>query len=302
MITSNNPPIDRSVAVFAHNEAANIGACLSALQASGLGRNDRIHVLINGATDSTEAVVRRRAKEDKRIYPIVIKLGDKANAWSYYVNRLPAPNARLHVFVDGDVRVSPRAMVAIDTTLEKYPEALAAATLPRNGRSSMRWSRRIQREHGMPGNFYVLKGTTLARIRKLNVFMPVGLVGDDPFLRWLLLNDFSPSGPARLSRIRPVPDAYFDYDSIPVRGLGALVARQLRYQIRDLQMNLLKRHLARFGLAAMPRRIDALYASATPMQALRGRFAIRKVAFLYTYLKVRGQRSRPETGPPWYEA
>lgn len=305
MSKANKRTVERSVAVFAHNEAENIGACLSALQESGLGSNDRIHVLINGATDDTEAVVRRWAKEDGRICPVIIALGDKANAWSYYVNRLPAPDAHLHVFVDGDVRVSPGAISAIEASLAKHPEALAAATLPRSGRTSLRWSRRILREHGMPGNFYALRGQTLAKIRSLNVFMPVGLIGDDPFLRWLLLNDFSPSGPAKRSNIRPVPDAHFDYDSIAVKGFGglrALVVRQLRYQVRDLQMNLLKKHLSCFGLSALPRRIDTLYDSATPLLALRGQFALRKIAFLYTYFRIRNHRSRSKTGPTWYEA
>ncbi len=298
-------PAPRSVAVFAHNEASHIGACLAALQASGLGPDDRIHVLINGSNDDTGAVVARLAAEDARIRPVFIALGDKANAWSYYVNRLAAPDARLHVFVDGDVRVSAGSIQAIEATLDQHAEALAASTLPRGGRSARRWSERILREHGMPGNFYALTGDTLARIRALDVSMPVGLIGDDPLLRWLLLNDFTPNGPVERSRIRPVPGAHFDYESIPManlRGLRTLFARQMRYQLRDLQMNLLTRHLKSFGLAAMPRRVESLYGQATPMLALKGRFKLRKIAFLYTYLRVRGHRARPETGSAWYEA
>lgn len=75
----------------------------------------------------------------------------------------------------------------------------------------------------------------------------------------------------------------------------------MRYQLRDLQMNLLQKHLRDFGLAAMPRRIDDLYKQATPMLALKGRFEMRKVAFLYTYLRARAIRNRPYIGVPWYE-
>lgn len=297
-------PTRRSVAVFAHNEAAHISACLRSLQESGLGPNDRIHVLINGSTDRTAEVVTGMAAEDARILPVVIPLGDKANAWSYYVNYLAAADVRLHLFVDGDVRVSPGALPMIERALSAHPEALAASTLPRGGRSARRWSARILREHGMPGNFYALPGETLARIQALSVNMPVGLIGDDPLLRWLLLHDFTPNGPVDRSRIRPVPGAHFDYESLPMTslsGLRALIARQLRYQLRDLQMNLLLRHLRTHGLAAMPRRIDGLYDQATPMLALRGRFSLRKVAFLYTYLRARGHRARPRLGAAWYE-
>lgn len=294
----------RSVAVFAHNEAGHIVTCLRSLQASGLGPDDQIFVLINGTTDDTDAVVRQMAKHDPRIRPVVIALGDKANAWSYYVNHLAAPDTHLHVFVDGDVLVSPDAILAIEAQLDAHPEALAASTLPKGGRTAHAWSERILRDHGMPGNFYALRGDTLARIRTLSVNIPVGMIGDDPLLRWLILNDFAPNGTVDRARIRPVPEAHFEYDSIPWtnwRGLRALFARQMRYQLRDLQMNLLQQHLRDFGLAAMPRRIDDLYNQATPMLALKGRFEMRKVAFFYTYLRARANRNRPYIGVPWYE-
>lgn len=294
----------RSVAVFAHNEAARIAACLTSLQGAGLGPDDEIHVLINGATDDTAAIVTTLAEKDARICPAVIDLGDKANAWSYYVNHLAPPQADLHIFVDGDVRVSQNAIPAIEAMLGKHPEALAASTLPRGGRTSQVWSARILREHGMPGNFYALRGETLARMRALPVNLPVGLVGDDPLLRWLILRDFDPNGPIDRSRIRPVPEAHFDYCSIALTnwsGLRALVARQLRYQRRDLEINLLVRHLTSFGLGAMPRRIDSLYDQATPKLALKGKFSLRKVAFLYTYFRARTHRARPNRAAAWYE-
>ena len=297
------PPL-RTVAVFAYNEASNIANCLRSLQASGLGPDDKIFVLINGTTDNTEAVVMQMALDDPRIHAVVISLGDKANAWSYYVNHLAAPDTRLHVFVDGDVLVSPDAISEIEAQLDKHPEALAASTLPKGGRTARAWSERILREHGMPGNFYALRGETLARIKALNVNIPVGMIGDDPLLRWLILNNFAPNGQVDRSRIRPVPKAYFEYESIPFmnwNGFRALFARQMRYQLRDLQMNLLQQHLRTFGLAAMPRRIDSLYDQATPMMALKGEFRMRKFAFLYTYLRTRTDRSRPSIGEPWYE-
>jgi glycosyltransferase involved in cell wall biosynthesis len=295
---------ERAVAVFAHNEADSIAACLASLQASGLRQGDPIFVLINGTTDNTASIVAQLAKDDARIRPVVIDLGDKANAWSYYVNHLAPPEAGLHIFIDGDVRVSQNAVPTIEELLGEHPEALAASTLPRGGRTSQAWSARILREHGMPGNFYALRGTTLARIKALSVNLPVGLIGDDPLLRWLVLRDFNPNGTVDRARIRPVPDAYFEYDSIPLtnwRGLRALFARQMRYQRRDLEINLLVRHLRASGLAAMPQRIDSLYPQATPLLALKGKFSLRKVAFLYTYLRARTHRARPDMGAPWYD-
>lgn len=293
-----------SVAVFAYNEAEHIKGALTAVLASGLGPADPVYVLINGTTDSTEAVVTDMAKDDPRIHAVVIPLGDKSNAWSYYANHLAPQDAPLHVFVDGDVRVSPGALKAIANQLEDHPEALAASTLPKGGRTAKGWAERILREHGMPGNFYALRGSTLDQMKTLGISLPVGLIGDDPMLRWLLLRNFAPNGAVDRARIRPVPNAHFEYSSLPLTswsGLRALWARQMRYQLRDLQMNLLLQHLQLYGLSAMPRRIDSLYDKATPLLALKGQFKLRKCAFLYTYLRARMTRARPLVAAPWYE-
>ncbi|MDJ0859776.1 MAG: glycosyltransferase [Dinoroseobacter sp.] len=293
-----------SVAVFAHNEAHSIAASIRAVQDAGLGPDDMVYVLINGTTDNTENIVRSLAQQDPRIRPVVIALGDKANAWSFYVNHLAPEAAGLHVFIDGDVRVSKGSFDEIRASLAVHPEALAASTIPQGGRTAEAWARRILAHHGMPGNFYALRGQTLASIKAHSINMPVGLIGDDPFLRWLLLSGLEPGADPNLEHIRPVPTAFFTYQSIPVtnwNGLRALWARQMRYQLRDLQMNLLRFHLTTYGLSAMPRRIDSLYDQATPLMALKGQVKLRKLAFFYTYLRARASRARPLRAAAWYE-
>ncbi|WP_317055501.1 glycosyltransferase family 2 protein [Roseovarius rhodophyticola] len=293
-----------SVAVFAHNEADGIAANIRAVQRAGLGPDDPVFVLINGSTDNTESIVNALAEDDPRIQPVVIALGDKANAWSFYVNHLAPEDCALHVFIDGDVQVSEGSIDEIHASLAVHPEALAASTLPQGGRTAKAWARRILFHHGMPGNFYALCGETLTRIKAQSINMPVGLIGDDPFLRWLLLSGLEPGATPDPGRIRPVPEAFFSYQSIPVTswsGLRALWARQMRYQLRDLQMNLLREHLTTYGLSAMPRRIDSLYDRATPLMALRGQVKLRKLAFLYTYLRARSSRARPLRAAAWYE-
>ncbi len=293
-----------SVAVFAHNEADGIAANIRAIQNAGLGTDDLVFVLINGTTDATESIVAAMAQDDPRVRPVVIELGDKANAWSFYVNHLAPQACDVHVFVDGDVQVSEAAFDEIHASLAVHPEAMAASTLPRGGRTAKAWARRILDHHGMPGNFYALRGETLARVKAQSINMPVGLIGDDPFLRWLLLSGLEPGACPDPARIRPVPNATFTYQSIPItswRGLRALWARQMRYQLRDLQMNLLREHLTTYGLSAMPRRIDSLYDRATPLMALKGQIKLRKLAFFYTYLRARASRARPLRAAAWYE-
>ena len=293
-----------SVAVFAHNEARHIETCIRAIQRAGLAMEDQVFVLINGATDETESIVRRLSQDDPRIRPVVIALGDKANAWSFYVKRLAPEQADLHIFIDGDVEVSEGAFDEIRACLSEHTDALAASTLPSGGRTAASWARRILKEHGMPGNFYALRGRTLERINAEAISMPVGLIGDDPFLRWLLLRDLHPGATPDPARIRPVRNAFFTYKSIPITslsGLRALWARQMRYQLRDLQINLLRMHLSVYGLTAMPRRIDSLYSQATPLMALKGQVRLRKLAFLYTYLCARARGVQPLRAAAWYE-
>ncbi|MEM9498102.1 MAG: glycosyltransferase [Pseudomonadota bacterium] len=293
-----------SVAVFAHNEEETIRENLESVLKAGLGHNDPVYVMINGSTDKTATLVAHLAQRDARIHPVIIALGDKANAWSYYVNRLAPANAGLHVFVDGDVKISKGSLDAIKEQLATHPEALAASTLPQGGRTSKDWSERILRHHGLAGNFYALRDSTLREFQTQSVSMPVGLVGDDQFLRWILLRGLNPVADPVADRIQPVEHAFFHYTSIPVyswAGLRALFARQMRYQLRDLQTNLLVGHLMSCGLSAMPRRIETLYNSATPLMALKGQIKLRKLAFLYTYMRVRTYRPDPDQATPWYE-
>ncbi|MEO1480435.1 MAG: hypothetical protein AAFV01_17905, partial [Bacteroidota bacterium] len=55
---------------------------------------------------------------------MVIALGDKANAWSFYVKRLAPEQADLHIFIDGDVEVSEGAFDEIRKLFAKAPMAL----------------------------------------------------------------------------------------------------------------------------------------------------------------------------------
>lgn len=296
----------RSVAVFAHNEEAEIARSLRAVLRAGLGPEDRVTVLVNGSRDCTTAIAYDMAAADPRIAVEVIALGDKSNAWNLYAQRLAPLEAELHVFIDGDVRVSEGSFDLMAQALARHPEALAASAFPRGGRQSARWGERILRHHGLPGNFYALRGETLRSMRG-RAWLPVGLIGDDTLLRLLLLRDLDPQATPVPERIRPVEGAFFDYESFALSrpsDLRSLWRRQVRYTLREVQMHALWQRLEARGLAALPLRIDEVYPDIRPLADARAvRVGFRGRRALVPWVAASSQRlvARPLSAAPWYE-
>lgn len=288
-------------AVFAHQEETRIAAALSGLLEE-MDADARLTVLVNGSTDRTGAIVAELAADDRRIVPHTLPLADKAAAWNAYVFELCDGAAEAHLFLDGDVSVRPGSLAAIRATLAAHPRALAVSTLPYGGRTAEAWRASVLAEHGLPGNFYALPAATLTRIRREGFAMPVGLLGDDTFLLWLLRRGLDPAAAPDRARIVPAREAGFLYTSIPrhtLKGLAALFARHQRYGLRDLQVRLLTLALAQG--TPMPRTIEEVYGAARPLTPLLspyGRllpFRKQKLLFLKTFLTASSAAPRPST-------
>ncbi|MGB3407808.1 MAG: glycosyltransferase family 2 protein [Jannaschia sp.] len=299
-----------SIAVLAHNEEADIGRCLtSILGQDGFGPDDRVTVLENGSTDRTAEIVEGIAAGDPRVRLVRIALGDKANAWDVYVFRESrAIPAETHVFMDGDVTMRPGSLLSMQETLAAHPDALAVSSLPFGGRTASSWRDRILTHHGLPGNLYALRDATVDRLRDGAWCLPVGYIGDDTFLMWLLKRRLSPSGTPDKAAIVPAKDAGFDYESISarsVKGLRQLYRRQRTYGMRDIQTKILIDHLLADPAHRPPQAIATLYPDATPKDALFGPFGrlapvqARKVLFLQTWWRTR--RPPERTAKAWFE-
>ncbi|MEO1780348.1 MAG: glycosyltransferase [Pseudomonadota bacterium] len=298
-----------SVAVMAHNEEAGIARALEAiLSQDGFGPDDRITVLENGSTDRTAEIVEEIAVNHPAVSLRRIGLGDKANAWSVYTfNVSPSLDADAHVFVDGDVVMRPGSLAAVRTALVDAPDALALGCCPYGGRTADAWRARVLREHGLPGNFYVLRASTLKAMRDDGWCLPVGYMGDDTFLQWILKRRLDPMAKPDKTAIHPVAGAGFDYDSISrgsLDGLWMLYRRQRAYAMRDIQSKLLSDHVMAAPGNRPPRDIAELYGNAKPWTALFGPFGalkpfkMRKLMFLYTWWRTRSVPQR--AGLPWY--
>ena len=298
-----------NAAVLAHNEAANIERAVRSLLDDGPGPHARVVVIVNGSSDRTAGIVAAMAARDDRIALCELALGDKANAWDTYVFDHADPAADCHLFLDGDVCVKAGSLAAIRRTLAAAPDAFAVSTLPYGGRTAASWRARVLHQHGMPGNFYALPARTLRTIRERGLWLPVGMLGDDTLLLWLLRRGLEPGAAPDPTRIVPARDAGFVYRSLPINtlaGVRAIFARHRRYALRDLQVRLLGERLGRWPDRPMPRAIEEVYGDAlpwTPLLSPYGRlrpFNLQKSLFLETFWRARMAR-RLARAPAWYD-
>lgn len=254
-----------SIAIFAHNEATHIAACIDSIVNAAGQHACRIHVLANGCSDDTASVVARKQAANSAVSLVTIGLADKANAWNHYIHGL-APSGATHFFVDGDVTLDGASLQRLDDCLRSSPVANAAAAVPENGRDRTDWIRRMIRHGRVSGGLYALQDTFVEHLRGQGIRIPVGLIGDD-FLVSALAKDM-PAADAiyRASeKLAVVPDATFRFESISERSPGALRAylrRLVRYRVRSHQLGMLFDVTATRGFQALPANMVDLYREA----------------------------------------
>ncbi len=252
-----------TIGVFAHNEERNIVACLASLRDAAQHQPLRIYVLANGCTDGTERAVAEYASSHPEVHLVSIALGDKANAWNQYIHEISA-ESEVVFFMDGDVEAVPGALAALAAALTDDPGANAVCAVPATGRSRDEMTAHAQRERGILGNLYCLRGTFVDRLRKLKVRMPIGLIGDDSIVGALLAWDLEPSktwDPKRIA-VTLDPKAQFRFVSMSplrLRDIRKYWRRLIRYSMRGYQNKMVGRVLKEKGVAAMPNRMTELY-------------------------------------------
>lgn len=245
------------VAIFAHNEERLIAGCLDSVLSVFAGERDlepRLYVLVNGSSDRTAEVVKAYGRTHRSIHLVEIDLGDKCNAWNHYVYRI-APEAPIHVFMDGDVHMGPRAAQELIAALDRHPAAMAAAAAPKGGRHSARYREETRKHPGIWGNLYALRQSTLDAFRAKAIKLPVGAIGDDGLVGILIAKDLDPRKAYAAGRTVFADRAEFVYS--PLRWFHPLdvkkyVRRRIRYSIRYYQFKILGRIFEERGLEGMP--------------------------------------------------
>ena len=249
------------VAVFAHNEARNIIACLDSLQ-SAATQPLACHVLANACTDRTEALVREYAADHTNVHLVSIALGDKANAWNVFVHEVASRNAAACFFIDGDVRAIPGSLDAMAQALVEHSQANGVSALPQSGRGVAAFQRDMLRDNGVAGNLYGLRGSFVERIRTQAIKMPIGTIGEDALMGAMLKWDLRGDTRWDNSRVVVAREAGFAFDSVSPwlpREWKKYFRRRVRYSVRGYQNKMLGQAIQPAGFTALPHHVRELY-------------------------------------------
>lgn len=249
------------VAVFAHNEARNIIACLDSLQ-SAAASSCECYVLANACSDETETLVRAYSASHPNVHLVSIALGDKANAWNVFVHELAPRNAKHYFFIDGDVRATPGSLDVMAHVLAQHPQANGVSALPGSGRGLDAFRRDMLKDNGVAGNLYGLRGAFVERICHQAIRMPVGTIGEDALigamLKWDLRGDIRWDD----SKVVVAQKAGFEFDSVSPwlpREWKKYFRRRVRYSVRGYQNKMLGRAIQPGGFESLPQQIRDLY-------------------------------------------
>lgn len=249
------------VAVFAHNEARNILACLESL-GKAAQQPLECYVLANACTDRTEAIVREYSHTHPNVHLVSITLGDKANAWNVFIHEMAPCTCDYYFFIDGDVRATPGSVNAMLDTLAQHPHANGVAALPKSGRGVAAFQRDMLKNNGIAGNLYGLRGSFVERIQAQHIRMPVGTIGEDALIGAMLKWDLQGDTRWDNERNAVALNAGFEFDSISpwrISEWRKYFRRRVRYSIRGYQNKMLGRTIQPGGFVDLPEHIDALY-------------------------------------------
>lgn len=278
-----------SICVFAHNEERFLRDCIDAVERAADGLEYSVSIVENGSMDRTPEIARSLEHADPRVRAHSMPFGDKAEAWNRYVHEL-APEAKTHVFLDGDIRPAGGSVRALHAALGDRPDAYGAAAMPGSGRSRDAWRARLVENHYLSGNLYALSAGAVAAFRRRGLRFPFGAMGEDGLLSYILLTDFRGGDlPPQRERIVPVTDAEFEFDSLMLKPADlAIYHRRLkRYSERHFEKAILYPILRERGLAAMPATTAELYTTAA-LEPCRPRR--HPIDFFYDWVTLRRLR------------
>ena len=264
MTVATRAACDISVAVFCHNEAARIGACLTSIAGAGRGFRLGVTVIANGTTDAS--IARAKAAIEATGLPAhvyAIAHGDKSNAINHSFYEL-RQKAKLHVFIDAYAIIAPNAFSGFAAMLSSHKEAVAATGVAGNGRTMAAATEETLLHGGrLHGQLHAFRPGFLDRLTGAGLFLPIGLYRGDGLLGSMACHDLQPlANPWDGSRIKGTVEAVYQIPRLsPLRP--ADVMRQYRRKLRQMR-GLLENAALRSiiytqgfgGLAALRRRDD----------------------------------------------
>ena len=224
-----------SIGILAWNEADSIGSTIKSLFSQSLLTHppDGVEVIQvvcvpNGCTDTTAEAARQAFRDAEaalgvdRVWSEVRELtqAGKSNAWNHYVHEFADPEADYIFLMDADVLFhEPHTLRKLFDALGRSPEIrVAAAKLVKDltrkpkkslmDRISLAASRMSHATvYGISGGLYCARGAILRR-----VWLPVGLLGEDGFVKAMIITNGFTQPDDRSVLIR-VDDASLIYEA-----------------------------------------------------------------------------------------
>ncbi len=251
-----------SVAILAHNEEGRIGRCIASLLAQP--GEFPVHVVVNGTTDNTANIARSFGS---RVTVHEFQQGGKSRSWNRFVFDVLDAYAGTHIFVDGDAEIAPGSVAMLEQTLAKNPSANAASGVPLNGRNVTFYQSAMQKEHGLFGDLYALRGDFLARMKAADIRLPCDLIGDDGLIGSLAKTDLKPETNWQDGRVVVCAKAGFLCEPTLLRRPATWkvqYARKISYSMRHFQNQIVTDIMRSAGPAALPAELASFYARYLP--------------------------------------
>lgn len=251
------------VSVVCQNEAGRIAGCLASIREAVGSRRALVTLNLNGSTDDSEAVAQRTARDcglPLRIYRT--PAADKANALNQFIYSLRVP-ARMYVFIDGYVRISPAALLGLETCLTTHPFAMAATGVGINGRTMHLATQKTLEQGGvLHGQLHALRPEFLDRMVERQIRLPIGTYRGDGLMGSMAAHNLDAVGNSwDNGRIVGVREATYEIAALSLfrpRDLQRHFRRRVRQMHGNLQHQAMTAIIYRHGFAALPADADDL--------------------------------------------
>lgn len=250
-----------NVCMFAYNEERNIErSMMSVLENAGECLNV-FYILANGCTDETVNIANRVINEcnTKKVKIITLDVGDKCNAWNFYVNNLSG-EADVHFFVDADVEFSEDSFQILANKLTNLQTSyVAIAGLPLSGRNKILYESLVKNKSCIFGNFYGVRGSFIKKIKCEGFRLPKGLCWIDSFITKALNTDLKFLDHNLNERISYVDGVGYKFRSLSffvLNDVKTYFNRIARYELGKIQ----EKYLDKLSYKNWPENMDSINA------------------------------------------
>ncbi len=256
-------PWDWHISVVCQNEAARIAGCLTSIREAVGRRRALVTLNLNGSTDDSGVIAHRIARDcGLPLWIYRTQAADKANALNQFIHSLRVP-ARMYVFVDGYVRISPAALLGLEDCLASRPAAMAATGVAVNGRTMHLATQKTLEQGGvLHGQLHALRPEFLDRMVEQQIRLPIGTYSGDGLMGSMAAHNLDAMGrPWDNGRIVGVRQATYEIAALSLfrpRDLQRQFRRKVRQMRGKLQHQAMKAIIYRHGFARLPPDADDL--------------------------------------------